>query len=73
MRSSARRKASEKQRSYRERLRGRGLRPVQIWVPDTRVPGFAAECRRQARHISRTADEGAILDFITAVADWGDA
>ncbi|MDE0696307.1 MAG: antitoxin MazE family protein [Boseongicola sp.] len=26
-----------------------GLRPVQIWVPDTRRPGFAAECRRQAR------------------------
>jgi hypothetical protein len=24
-----------------------GLRPVQIWVPDTRLPGFAAECKRQ--------------------------
>jgi hypothetical protein len=29
-----------------------GLRPVQIWVPDTRAPGFAEECRRQARLIS---------------------
>jgi len=26
-----------------------GLRPVQIWVPDTRRPGFAEECRRQSR------------------------
>ncbi|MFZ1711850.1 MAG: antitoxin MazE family protein [Nitrosomonas sp.] len=25
-----------------------GLRPVQIWVPDTRHPGFAEECRRQS-------------------------
>jgi hypothetical protein len=24
-----------------------GLRPVQIWVPDTRRPDFAQECRRQ--------------------------
>ena len=24
-----------------------GLRPVQIWVPDTRRPDFAEECRRQ--------------------------
>jgi hypothetical protein len=24
------------------------MRPVQIWVPDTRGAGFAEECRRQA-------------------------
>lgn len=29
-------------------LRVAGLRPVQIWVPDTRLPGFAAECKRQS-------------------------
>jgi len=29
-------------------MRAAGLRPVQIWVPDTRRPDFAAECRRQA-------------------------
>jgi hypothetical protein len=32
----------------RDALRAAGLRPVQIWVPDTRRPGFAEECRRQA-------------------------
>ncbi|GEO84363.1 MULTISPECIES: antitoxin MazE family protein [Alphaproteobacteria] len=32
----------------REALRAAGLRPVQIWVPDTRRQGFADECRRQA-------------------------
>ena len=25
-----------------------GLRLVQMWVPDTRHPGFAEECRRQS-------------------------
>jgi hypothetical protein len=26
---------------------------VQIWVPDTRRPGFAAECQRQARLVAQ--------------------
>jgi len=34
---------------HRDALRMAGLRPVQIWVPDTRRPGFAKECRRQCR------------------------
>jgi len=33
---------------HREALRMAGLRPVQIWVPDTRRPGFEQECRRQS-------------------------
>ena len=32
----------------RASLRAQGLRPIQIWVPDTRAPGFAEECARQA-------------------------
>ena len=32
---------------HRDALRAAGLRPVQIWVPDTRRPGFAKECRCQ--------------------------
>ncbi len=34
---------------HRDALRKAGLRPVQIWVPDTRRPDFAEECRRQSR------------------------
>lgn len=30
-----------------------GLRPVQIWVPDTRRPGFEQECRRQSLLVSQ--------------------
>ena len=30
-------------------MRAMGLRSVQIWVPDTSAPGFAAEAGRQAR------------------------
>ena len=34
-------------KKHRNGLRMAGLRPVQIWVPDTRRPDFAEECRRQ--------------------------
>ena len=41
------RSAARRVRKHRESLRAAGLRPAQIWVRDTRAPGFAEECRRQ--------------------------
>ena len=35
-------------KQHRDNLRASVLRPLQIWVPDTRRPGFADECRRQS-------------------------
>lgn len=48
-----------REQKLRNALRMAGLRPVQIWVPDTRQPGFAEECRRQSLAIASTgrADE----------------
>ena len=44
---------------HRDALRMAGLRPVQIWVPDTRRPDFAKECRHQCLVVSQadSADE----------------
>jgi hypothetical protein len=56
--------------SYRQRMRLAGLRPVQIWVPDTRSPGFAAKCRRQARAVAAGDPAGdELLRFIEGVRD----
>jgi hypothetical protein len=51
----------------RDALRMAGLRPVQIWVPDTRRPDFAAECRRQSR-LAAKADiaDADMLGFMDA-------
>ncbi|PJI45582.1 MAG: hypothetical protein CTR54_06480 [Rhizobium sp.] len=38
----------------RQALRAMGLRPVQIWLPDTRRPGFAEECRRQSLAVAHS-------------------
>jgi hypothetical protein len=42
---------------------------VQIWVPDTRRPGFADECRRQCLMVRNDPQEGEILDWLEKVAD----
>ena len=49
----------------RDVMRAAGLRPIQIWVPDTRRPSFAEECRRQSG-LAAEADRGdpALLDFL---------
>ena len=39
---------NERVQKHRDALRKAGLRPIQIWVPDTRCPDFAEQCRRQA-------------------------
>lgn len=38
---------NQRVQKHRDGLRMAGLRPVQIWVPDTRRPGFVEECHRQ--------------------------
>lgn len=50
---------------HRDELRAAGLRPVQIWVPDTLRPGFAEECRRQSRLAAQEdAADQALQDFM---------
>ncbi|AYG77011.1 MULTISPECIES: antitoxin MazE family protein [Rhizobium] len=61
---------NERVQKRRETLRAAGLRPVQIWVPDTRRPGFAAECHRQSVQVALAdaADPG-LQDFLDAALD----
>lgn len=44
---------NERVQKHRNALRMAGLRPVQIWVPDTRKAGFAEECKRQSQLIAK--------------------
>jgi len=54
-------------KKHRGALRAAGLRPIQIWVPDTRQPGFAEEARRQCAIVA-AADAGDrdLQDFMDA-------
>ena len=55
---------AERVRRHRASLRAGGLRPVQIWVPDTRRKGFAEECRRQSLLVANDPQENEILEWI---------
>ncbi len=54
---------------HRATLRASGLRPVQIWVPDTRQKGFAEECQRQSLALQSDAHEAEVLGWMQDVAD----
>jgi hypothetical protein len=58
-------------RLHRERLRRKGLRPIQIWVPDVRSPAFAAEAHRQSLAVAKSDHALSDQDFIEAVSDAG--
>lgn len=60
---------SERVGRYRTNLREAGMRPLQIWVPDTRRPGFAEECRRQSALLKDDSQESEVLDWIEQAAD----
>jgi len=59
----------DQDKAHQDRLRAGGLRPVQIWVPDTRRPGFAEECRRQSRALRDDPLERETLDWLEDTAD----
>lgn len=65
MRSST----SERVQRHRDALRASGLRPVQIWVPDTRRAGFAEECRRQSLSLRGDAHERETADWLEQAGD----
>jgi len=61
--------AAERVRKHREQLKAAGLRPIQIWVPDIRRKGFAAEARRQSLRTRNDPGEQEILEWIEQAAD----
>ena len=72
------RTVGERVQKHRDALRAQGLRPVQIWIPDTRAEGFAEECARQVAEAA-TADRAdpelmsfvdAALDDLADLGDW---
>lgn len=55
--------------AHRKKLRAQGLRPVEIWVPDTSSPAFRAEMRRQLRLIAQSEQEKDDMAFIDSLVE----
>ena len=62
---------TERMANYRRRMREAGLRPVQVWVPDTRNADFVEKCRRQARAVAASDPAGDdLMRFVAGVYEW---
>ena len=59
----------EKVRRHRARLREQGLRPLQVWVPDTRAPGFSKEARRQSLAVASSEHAEFDQAFVDAISE----
>ena len=54
----------EKVRAHRARMRKRGFRLVQMWLPDTRTKEFAAQAHKDSLAIARSETEADDQAFI---------
>jgi hypothetical protein len=63
-------RSKDKVQAHRDRLRRQGLRPIQIWVPDVRAPGFAAEAHRQSLAVANSPHAEEDQAFVDAISDW---
>jgi hypothetical protein len=62
------RRASE----YRQRMRERGYRPVQVWVPDVRSARFVTEAHREALALAEADRRSDDMDFVEAISHLAD-
>jgi hypothetical protein len=60
---------TQRVRKHREQLRAAGLRPVQIWLPDTSSENFRGKCERESLSLTNDPLEDETLAWIADVAD----
>lgn len=64
--------SSPKRKASRHKVRAHSAqsqRPIQIWVPDTSSPEFAAEAHRESLAIAMSPHEKEDQEFIDAITD----
>ena len=67
------RETQKKVQASRDRMRARGLRPIQIWVPDTRTSAFRIEAHRQSAAVAASTHEREDQAFIDGIGDLDEA
>ena len=45
---------TERVKKHRSSLKAAGMRPIQIWIPDTKSVKFTDECKRQSKIIAKS-------------------
>ena len=70
--ASTAKSSKERVREHRARLRAQGLRPIQIWVPDTSSEEFRREAHRQSLIAAQSPTAKEDQDFVDAISQIND-
>ena len=62
--------SNQKVRAFRARMRAKGQRLVQMWVPDTNTAQFAKEATRQSLAANRSALAADDQAWAEMIANW---
>lgn len=59
-----------KVRAHRKRMRAKGMRLLQIWVPDTSTPEFRRRAHRDSLAIANSPHAAEDQAFVDAISEW---
>ena len=62
--------SSKKVQDYRARMRAKGMKQVQFWVPDTKSAAFKAEAHRQSKLVADSEHEADDQAFVDAISEF---
>lgn len=70
MPTTTRPSSRDKVRAHRARLKKKGLRLLQMWVPDTSSKSFKRRAHRDSLAVAASSHAGDDQDFVDAVSAW---
>ncbi|TMJ20161.1 MAG: DUF3018 family protein [Alphaproteobacteria bacterium] len=62
----------DKVRDHRARMRAKGMKLVQFWVPDMNSPEFQAEAKRQSLAAANSPTEADDQAFVDSISEFWD-
>ncbi len=68
--SSRAKPSRDKVRAHRARMRKRGFRLVQMWLPDTRTKEFSEQAHKDSLAIANSPTEAEDQAFVDSVSSW---
>ncbi|MGQ0677215.1 MAG: antitoxin MazE family protein [Rhodospirillales bacterium] len=57
-------------RAYRKRMRAKGMRLVQMWLPDTSTPEFKRKAHLDSLAIANSPQEAEDQAFVDSISIW---
>lgn len=70
MPAATRPSSRDKVNAYRARMKKKGLRLIQLWVPDTRSAAFRRQARLDGRAIANSRHARTDQEFVDAISAW---